>query len=169
MRPGGYLHRCVKDSFMRTVGEGLDDLGWLDVGRKHLPVVVRFDSFDTNESIQMNTVGFVDMDRDPVEFEVGNEGLEMRWSMGVDFYAENDAISLDVTGDVEAILMGHLSMIGRTRPHLLVKDYGATPVADLFYAQLEDIRTDRAMETSKPWQRYWRSTRCTIVYHQVPA
>jgi hypothetical protein len=144
--------------------QSLDQLGWFDPARPFTPI--RFDStsIPDQERIEMNTLGLVDSHDKETDLELGSDTVENRWTFYVDFYAENDALSLDVIGDIRDIVAGRHPSIGRTRPILTVYDYSlATPVS-LFYCTFEDPFIDRGTG-NKPWHRYWRTCRFEVVYY----
>ena len=60
MYSGGKLYRLIGDNFYNMVHDSLEDLGWFNPARKHLPVHLIPEPVDDNEVIQLNTIAISD-------------------------------------------------------------------------------------------------------------
>ena len=60
MYSGGKLYRLIGDNFYNMVHDSLEDLGWFNPARKHLPVHLIPEPVEDNEAIQLNTIAISD-------------------------------------------------------------------------------------------------------------
>lgn len=154
---GGLRARLVKQSLYEMINTALDDLGWFDSGRQHSPINFVDEEVANNLEVPMNTLSLADGDNVSEGIEMGSTLSEHRWAFYVDFFGENDAVSIHMSHDIKDILEGRMPTIGRTGPIYTVYDYTqATPPA-LFTCEISGVSLDRARNFPKPWQKYWRS------------
>lgn len=160
---GGLRARLVHDSVYRMLYNALDALGWFDVTSSRSTVQFNSEPLAPDIEVPFNTVALADEDDRGEEIELGSQLQDLRWQMYVDFFGENDAISLHLIRDVKDILQGRMPSIGRSRPVVDVYDWTlATPVA-IFSVDIEDVFTDKARDFPQPWLRAWRSCGFTVV------
>ena len=160
---GGLRARLVHDSIHAMLRAALDNLGWFTASPSHAPITFLSEPLAPDVQVPFNTLALADEDDRGDEIELGSQLQELRWQMYVDFFGENDAISLHVIRDVKDILEGRMPSIGRSRPTADVYDYTlATPVV-IFTVDIEDVFTDKARDFPQPWLRHWRSCGFTVV------
>lgn len=160
---GGLRARLVHDSVYRMLYDALDLLGWFTPSVTHSPVTFISEPLAPDVQVPLNTLGLADEDDGGEEIELGSTLQELRWQMYLDFFGENDAISLHLIRDVKDILQGRMASAGRTRSIVVVNDYTlATPVP-IFTVDIEDVFTDKARDFPQPWLRSWRTCGFTVV------
>jgi hypothetical protein len=91
------------------------------------------------------------------EMEMGSTLSEHRWAFYLDFFGENDALSIHMSHDVKDILEGRMASIGRTGAIFTVYDWQQATPPELFTCGITGVSLDRAQNFPKPWQKYWRS------------
>ena len=78
---GGSRARLITTSLYNFINNGINDLGWYDTDRKHLPVTFTPKSFDAlngklTEDLKPNLISFSDEDdTDSIEIELGNVAI----------------------------------------------------------------------------------------------
>lgn len=161
---GGIRARLIRQSLYEMVHDSLTALGWFSPGRQHLPFSFSAYSLqNTQEPIPFNTLALADGDVLSEDQEVGTLLSEFRWTYYLDFYGENDAISLHVTQDIKDILQGRMASIGRAQPNLRVYDYTMATPSAIFTCHIEDVVIDRANDFPQPWKRHWYAVRFDVV------
>lgn len=160
---GGLRVRLIRDSLEEFVRSALTDRNWFDPGRQHAPIRFISEPNDWNEPIEVNSLAVAGGDIVSTEWELGSQMTEDRWTYYIDFYGENEAIGLDVSGDIAAALRGQLPSIGRNDSSLPILDFRQSNPPVLFHCLIENVVIDRARDYPKPWLRYWYSVRCEIV------
>lgn len=161
---GGLRARLIRESVYQMIYSSLDALNWFDPTRPHLPVSFESKSADTNVQILENTAALGDESMPPgFDVELGSRLTERRWTMYVDFFGQNDALSLHFIRDVEDILEGRITAVGRTRPQVDVYDYQQATPPILFTCDIENVMVDRAHGFLKPWLEHWYSCSFTVV------
>ncbi len=160
---GGLRARLIHDSVYAMLHDALDQLGWFDAVASRSQITFLSDALPPDVEVPFNTLALADEGETGDDVELGSQLQETRWEMWVDFYAENDSLSLHLIRDVKDILQGRMPSIGRTRPVVEVYDYTlATPVV-IFNVEIEDVLTDRAKGFPQPWLRAWRACGFTVV------
>lgn len=160
---GGLRARLIHDSVYSMLYTALASLGWFTASPSHSPITFNSEALSTNVEVPFNTLALADEGSRGEGIELGSLLQENRWTMWVDFYAENDSISLHLIRDVHDILEGRMPSIGRSRPVIDVYDYTlATPVV-IFEVEIEDVHTDKAQDFPQPWLKSWRACGFTIV------
>lgn len=162
---GGLRARLIRDSVYRALYNALDDLGWFNPSASHSPVTFPANSFPPDVEVPINTIGLVD-DREFSEpIELGSILSERAWTMMVDFFGEDDALSLHLIRDVKDILEGRMPSIGRNEPIIDVYDFtdSALSPPKIFTVEIEDVRVDKAHDFPQPWMRFWRSCEFLVV------
>jgi hypothetical protein len=160
---GGLRARLIWDSFYELVRSTLDDRGWFDTGRRHAPIVLTYEPQKWDDPIEVNTVAIVGGDITDEEMELGSNLTEDRWIFYVDFFAESEAVGLDLITDLKESFRGKLPSIGRTSSRLAVHDYRQATPEILFYCDLENVLVDRGRDFPKPWLRFWHTVRVDVV------
>lgn len=160
---GGLRARFIHDSFVAMITDALAARSWFDSDRRHLPIVVTTQPYGWDEPIPVNTVTISGEDSVSADAELGSTASDDTWTFYIDFYAENEALGMDVAHDIRDILRGKIPSVGRGRPDLTVLDWREDPPTPLFKCQLEDIVMDRARGFTRPFERYWYAVRCDVV------
>lgn len=162
---GGLRQRLIHDSLWNMITTSLDELGWLDSGRDHMPIILRASPVPLDEEIRLNTIALSDENIVERDDELGSLMAEHRQTYYVDFFAENEAIGKHLINDIRAIIAGRFTTIGRSRPEFAVYDYTQATPPVIFHCELEDVVVDRARDFPKPWQRFWYVCRFDVVDH----
>lgn len=165
MVEGGLRDRLVAHSVHELVRAVLEDLGWFDAGRQHLPVTLidRDPGDDPQEIPAFNTVAVFDEDVSGVGYELGSTASEDAITFYADVYAANDSIGRSLSGDLRAALEGKMAAIGRVAPVLTVQDYRQSPPTPLFSCEIVDVLRDRGHDETRGWRRHWWTVRFTVV------
>lgn len=160
---GGLRARLIHDSVYAMLYDALEALGWFKSVASRSQITFLPDALPPDVEVPFNTLALADEGETGEDIELGSQLQETRWEMWVDFYAENDSLSLHLIRDVKDILQGRMPSIGRTGPIVEVYDYTlATPVV-IFNVEIEDVTTDRARGFPQPWLRSWRACGFTVV------
>ena len=144
---GGIRDRFIIESVTNAISDALSALGWFDTDRWHAPIRLVDEYPDENIDVPLNTLA-VSIDFALDDFlELGNDGREVVTSFYLDFFAENDAVSRHLIGDIYEFL--------RTSQMLDVYDYRETPPVHLFKVEVEGIERERPSRVVTPWQQHW--------------
>lgn len=168
---GGRRARFIRQSIYDYLYDSLDQLGWFDPGidqadaavRRHKTITFPGITETNEEKIPLNRLALNDEDSISLEFELGSNGVERRWTFWVDFYAENDDVGKGVIYDVEEILGGRMSDVGAIAPRIPVYDYLLATPAVFTHVQIETPVVDRAHDFPRPYQKHWYACRFTVV------
>lgn len=160
---GGLRLRLIKDNFYDMVRLALDDLDWFASGRSTLPVVLVPEQIDASVEIKPNTIGISTENLFDQEYELGSNLSENRWNVYIDILAEDEAVGVNLSGDVFDILRGKISAISRTRPAFSVYDLPPNDTDVIFTCEIENIEVNRVREWDKPYNKYWWVVACEIV------
>lgn len=159
---GGLRDRMVFESFARMLYDALAQLGWFDPDRAHEPIVWRTSIVPESEELPKNTLAVSSEDASSEYIELGSNLSEDRFTIVVDFYAQNDALGRHVAGDVRDILRGKMPPV-RDDTEFVVYDWRVEPPTPLFWADIEDVALDRAHGFDAPFRRHWYSVMAAIV------
>lgn len=154
---GGLRARLVKQSLYEMVNTALADLGWYDAGRQHEPINFVDEEVANELEVPLNTLSLADGDVSTDELEMGSTLSGHDWAYYLDFFGENDAISIHMSHDIKDILEGRMASIGRTGAIFTVYDWQQATPPELFTCEIFRVTLDRAQNFPKPWQKYWRS------------
>ncbi len=160
---GGLRSRLIRESCFEMVRGSLTQLGWFDPTRPHLPVTFESRQQTHEEPIIPNTAALSDENLTETDWELGSQLAEHTWQMYIDFYADNDAIGLHFIRDVQDILRGRISAIGRTQPNFAVYDFRQATPPLLFFCDLERVVVDKSHGFLKPWLLHWYSCSFEII------
>lgn len=160
---GGLRARLIRDSVEELVRSGLAARGWFDVDRRHAPLRIVSEPNDWDEPIEANSISISGGDSTDDPLEMGSNATEDQWTYYVDFYAEDESIGLDVSGEVRDILRGKLPSIGRTGSFLPVYDFRDATPAVAFVCQIENVMVDRGRGFNQPWLRFWYTVRFDLL------
>lgn len=162
---GGLRDRMISTSLYNMVRDSLEALGWLGLGRQHLPINMISGPVPQNEPIEPNTLTVTLLDTSEVDAEIGSNAVELTHVVVVNFYAEppppdgngGDALGRHVIGDVRAIIKGELPSIGRDRAVLEVYDYTLATPAVAFTCEFASNRVLAAKvhHANHPWEHWW--------------
>lgn len=159
---GGLRNRLIRDSVYTMLNDALEDLGWFDSGRQHAALTFTPKAvYETG--IELNTLSLTYDALTDDDIEIGSNYKEERWTFYLDFYAESDAVGLDLASDMRDVLRGKMPSIGRGSPHLVVYDWRLATPPELFRVEIEDVVMDVARNGAKPWQKYWYVVRFDIL------
>jgi len=163
---GGLRLRLIKESYFNMVKDALEDLGWFEEGRNHLPISVVPEQVDNSVEIKANIVGISTEDLDEEEAEIGSNLTKNSWEVYADILAEDEAIGIHLSGDIRDILSGKFASIGRTRPNLEVKDLTPNNDETIFTCSLENIQLNRVRDwDTGSYNKYWWVVACIVVDH----
>jgi hypothetical protein len=166
---GGLRVRMIRESLYQMLHDSLDQLGWFNTNRKHAPINFPSDPADRDEQIPLNTLSVSVEDMTDRETGLGELEVEEEVTYYVDFYAENDAIGLEMIHDIRDILAGRHLAAGRSRPQFDVYDYRQATPPVVGVAQIEDIFTDKARDFPKPWLKHWHACHFKVIDTYGPA
>jgi hypothetical protein len=165
---GGLRDRLIHDSVFNLVKTGLDTLGWFPGGPQAPiddPINLVSQQMDWSSEIPLNTISVSAYSTSDTEWELGSDLRENRWTFYVDVFGANEAIGLQLSGDVRDILRGKFSALSNyvTPETLHVYDWTlATPV-EIFYCDINAVTRDRAVQTSHRWMNYMFSIQATLL------
>lgn len=152
---GGLRARLVRESLFEMLQSSLDDLGWFDPTRPHKALILESRPRNQDQQIEINTATLSDENMDETDWELGSQLTEHTWMMWIDFFADSDALGLHFIRDVQDILRGRFSSIGRTAPRFDVYDYRQATPSVIFSCELENVVVDKAHGFLKPWLEHW--------------
>ncbi len=152
---GGLRARLIRQSIFQYVYDGLDELGWFDPTRPHLPVTFESKAQDTEEEIRLNTAALSDENDAESGWELGSNMTENSWQFYIDIFAESDALGLHFIQDVRDLLRGRFTSIGYDRESFDVYDYRQATPPVLFICSIENVDVDKAHGFLKPWLQHW--------------
>lgn len=152
---GGIRLRLIKDNFQAMIEDSLDQLGWFNAGRKHMPVRVVGTQFDDGEEIKPNVVGISTEIVTNLEMELGSGLEENKHTYFVDIYAENEDVGLHLAGDIYDIVRGKMPSIGRSSPYFNVLDRTQATPTTLFVCEIDNVDVGRSRDWAKGFNRYW--------------
>lgn len=167
---GGLRARLVQDSIFFMLRDVLTNLNWLMTGRGYAPINFVTGQQDISTPVPINTLALFAEGESENDWEIGSNLGEHRQTFMIDFFAENDALSIHLTRDIADILKGRFSTAGGAHgPVVQVYDYQLDPPPAIFYVDLEQIRVDRAHNWTEPYLRNWRSISFVAVdYYDDP-
>ncbi len=164
MYSGGKLYRLIGDNFYNMIHDSLEDLGWFNPARKHLPVHLIPEPVEDNEAIQLNTIAISDEEITTSDVELGSVLAEHRLLFYIDIYAESKAIGRHLSGDIKDILEGRMNSIGRGSPTVTVMDLSLATPTELLVCQIESVAVERGRAYLKKHQQFWYSVMCELVF-----
>lgn len=161
---GGLRVRLVYDSVFYGVQGALQDIGWLDAGRQHLPITLVQEDVTLNEEVDFNTLAVfpADLIEDPLE--MGSILAEHRRQYFIDFFAEGSAVGEHLIFDLRDALQGRMKTTTTNLDEVIpLLNYSlATPV-EIGKLDIENVIVDKAPTWTRPWQRYWYSITMIVV------
>jgi hypothetical protein len=164
---GGLRDRLIHDSVYYVLRNGLEMLGWFPGGvnaPQVNPVKLVPEQQDWSQEIELNTISVAPYSTTDTEWELGSDLRANRWTFYVDVFGANEAIGLQLSGDVRDILRGKFSALsGSITPEAIqIMDYTmATPVK-IFTVDVDSVTRDRAVQTSHRWSNYMFSITCQL-------
>lgn len=146
---GGLRDRMLLQAFYVAIQDHMTTLGWFDSGRQHSPIVMVDQYPGEDEPPVINTLAISLGNVTPRRAELGSNIVNQETFMYADFYAESDALSRHVSGDVAAFLINN--------PVVPVKDLSNVAEPIDFYAYVEDdsVAIDRPTTATNAWQKHW--------------
>jgi hypothetical protein len=161
---GGARARAIRSSLFRFVHSGLNDLGWFSTGKGFTPITFldEIPTYDAQNITSPNTLALIDGESESRDMELGSFNGEESWHFAFDFFAENDAVGLQVIRDVKSMLDGRHPDIGRIFPILPILDVTQATPPLVGYADIERVTANR-MSGPKPFMRYWFTCECQII------
>lgn len=145
---GGLRDRMILHSFYLAIETQLTTNGWFDADREHAPIVM-IDAYPNEEEPAINTLAISSGDLFTRRAEMGSRATTQQTFMYADFFAESDALSRHVVGDIVAFL--------NSNPVVAVRDYSAVDDPLDFYAFVEDgsVEVARPDNVNLAWQKHW--------------
>lgn len=160
---GGLRARLIRESLFEMLRDSLDQLDWFDPTRPHKPIIWESRGHRPDEEIIINTAALSDENMDETDWELGSQMTEHTWQMYVDFFADSDALGLHFIRDVQDILRGRFTVIGRSRPRFDVYDFRQATPPVIFSCELENVVVDKAHGFLKPWLEHWYSCSFQVI------
>lgn len=146
---GGLRDRMLLQAFYDAIKADLTARNWFDPNRQHSPIVMIDQYPRDDEPPAVNTLAISMGDAFHDRAEMGSLSVDHEAFMYADFYAESDALSRHVAGDIAAWLMDN--------PRVPVVDY-EDPLRPIeFYAYVTEGTVDvtRPTTASNAWQKHW--------------
>jgi len=160
---GGLRVRLTYDSLFNEIERILDELGWFDAGRQHLPINFVNEPTDPELETPLNTMALVPEDMFDSEIELGSLMSEFRRTFYLDFFGQNQSVSEHIMFDMKDALQGRMSSINRDAPNFELWNYTlATPVV-IDTLDIEQVSLKRSNNWTKPWHKNWYSIAFTVV------
>lgn len=160
---GGVRDRLIGQSLYELVLSTLTQRGWLTPNANRRDIVPTPTPIDAWREVQLNTLAVFLDSIDGEEAELGSNASNDSHLGVIDFFAESEAVGVQLIGDLRASLEGRLPVIGRTAAILPVYDWrDATPPL-LFYCDIEDVKRDRSPESRDPWRQFWMTLTFALV------
>lgn len=165
---GGLRDRLIHDSIYHLVKDGLTTLGWFPGGAQapaQYPISVVAEQLDWNVEIPLNTISVAAYSTSDTEWELGSDLRQNSWSFYVDVFGANEALGLQLSGDVRDILRGKFSALSNfiTPETLNVLDYTLATPTLLFQCDVRNVNRDRAVQTTHRWGNYLFSISCVVL------
>ena len=153
---GGLRDRLIHESVYRRVQSGLEAIGWMNSGRSHAPLVLIPEQKSWDEELAPNSITVAPADTDDEDWELGSFGSKNTHVFNVDVFGENEALGLQISGDVRDIIRGKFSTQFTNQAQLPVLDWtqGTTSPPTLFMCDIEHVTRDRALNFPHKFQRY---------------
>lgn len=162
---GGLRARLLRDSVLAHVRQGLDDLGWMDSGRRHRPIEVIYRPKSWDEVIAPNLVALAtDQEAEPYNVEMGSGLRTARIDFSLNMYTESESLGIDLAGDMKDYLSGRIG--DALRPVLPLQDLRQATPPVFGYAQIDTDIIDISREATrydKPWLVNWFILTFTVV------
>jgi hypothetical protein len=153
----GDRSRLVVDSMRHMIIGALQELGWLDSSRRHLPITVLAEPLNWDVPVEANLVAFAMQEETLREMEMGNPVLTRgEAARHVIVLAESESLGLHLAGDIRDILAGRMPQIGRVRSSFEVLDFGLPTPVPIGYALVDDVRMVEPPDHNKrDWLQHW--------------
>lgn len=161
---GGLRARYIRESLFRMIEASLMDLGWWDSSHD-LTIPLKWEAGPRNQDqqIEQNTATLSDENTTGDEIELGSQLSENVWTMYIDFFADSDALGLHFIRDMQDILRGRFTAIGRNDTVFPVFDYSQATPPIIFYCDIQNVFVDRAHGFLKPWLEHWYSCSFEVI------
>lgn len=165
---GGQRARAVRSSLFRYLNGCLTNLGYFSTTGNFTPVsfIDEIPQFESNRVIAPNTLAVIDGESETKDIEMGSYYGQHNWDYILEFYAENDAIGLQVSKDMQACLEGRYPGVSSGYPSITLYDYSLATPAPIGTLDVENIISTR-MSGPQPWMRYWYAVRFTLIDYQL--
>lgn len=160
---GGTRDRLIHDSLYNYVKGGLGAIGWFNSGRQHAPLDIIPEQKDWDTELEPNTITIAPAGVMDEEWELGSFGNQNTTVFYIDVYGENEALGLQISGDIRDILRGKFATLGYGHPTLPVFDYTQATPTQIFYCDIEGVRRDRAQNFPHRWQKYLYVVKLEVV------
>lgn len=160
---GGERARLIRESVYQLLNANLTALGWFNPTRPYLPIDFVSRSFPQDQQIPINSAALSDEFMTDDYVELGSQLSKNTWQMYVDFFADSDALGLHFIRDVQDILRGRFSSLGRTGTVFNVYDYTQPGPPVVFTCDIENVTVDRAHGFLKPWLEHWYACSFNII------
>lgn len=162
---GGLRSRLVRDSLLAFFHQGLEELGWLDSGRRHQPIKLIYRPNSWNEIIEPNLVALSsDEEPPPLSVEMGSGLMSIAVDFELHMYTESESLGLDLSGDMKDYLRGRVG--SWQKPIIPLQDLrqATPPVFGYASVNTDSIQIVReATRYDKPWLINWFILAFTLV------
>lgn len=165
---GGLRDRLIHDSVYHLIRNGLETLGWFPGGAqapREYPVNVVAEQLDWSVEIPLNTISVAAYSTSDTEWELGTDLRQNTWAFYVDVFGANEALGLQISGDVRDILRGKFAALSNyaTPETLAVLDYTLATPTLIFTCEVRNVNRDRAVQTTHRWGNYLFSISCVVL------
>lgn len=160
---GGLRDRLIHESVYNRVLGGLTTIGWLDAGRQHAPLNIIPEQKSWDEELPPNTITVAPADTTDEDYEMGTFGSKNTHAFYIDVYGENEALGLQISGDVRDIIRGKFAAQFTNQGQLPVLNYTQTGNPFAFMCDIENVTRDRAQNFPRKYERFLWVIRCEII------
>lgn len=157
---GGLRSRFVYDSVYNALRAGIEELGWFNAGRNHLPVSFIPEPLDSEDEVQLNTVAMGEGPMFDREREIGSNMSAAEYSFFIDVYAESGPVGRALANDIRDLVMGRHG--GRTGPTFTIWDYRKIVPLNIGWLDVERVNIYREDTPTRPWQKFWYTVRFDV-------
>ena len=153
---GGIRDRLIHDSLYHLVKNGLTALGWFNPSPTGYtnPVQIIPEQVTWDQQLPLNTITIAPGNVSDQEFEIGSFAFRNEKQFYIDVYGENEALSIQISGDIRDILRGKFPDLGFSQATLDVLDYTQSTPSKIFFCDIENVQVDRTQNFPHIWQKY---------------
>lgn len=153
----GQNERFLSDSLRDALEAHLVSLGWMATNQVNLPVEVIEEPLTNLEELKPNKVAVSMEDRTSMNYEMGSDLKEFVYIFGIDVFAENKPIGMQLAGDVSAFF--------EANDNLPIYDLSMATPDIIFYVDVDDVRVERNRFYENRYQKYWWAIGLKVVRH----
>lgn len=160
---GGLRHRLVANSFRYAIDQVLRECGWYDPGRQHLPINTTVGAHPTTEPEPLNTILTVTRGVACVEVEVGSSLCQDQFAVDLVFYAQSDALGVQILDDLREAMRGRLGSAFQVSGSFPIYDFRMATPTPFAYAQVVAASVNRHMSiATADYARHVHTLECIL-------